>query len=55
MDAAVIADPMEYQRRPDEPADPPAPLRTLHFGHHQELVTFLVYPPDDLVFVVKIQ
>lgn len=56
MDAAVIVDPMEYQRRPDEPTYPPAPLRTLHFGHrHQGLVTFLVYPPEDLVLVVKIQ
>jgi hypothetical protein len=27
----------------------------LHFGqHHEGLVTFLVYPPDDLVLVVKI-
>jgi hypothetical protein len=32
------------------------PLRTLHFGLHDEgLVTFLVYPPDDLVLVVRIQ
>jgi hypothetical protein len=31
-------------------------LRALHFGQHSEaLVTFLVYPPDDLVLVVKIQ
>lgn len=56
MDAVVLVDPVEYQRRPDEPTDPPAPLRTLHFGQHNEgLVTFLVYPPDDLVLVVKIQ
>lgn len=28
----------------------------LHFGEHDEgLVTFLVYPPDDLVLVVRIQ
>ena len=53
MDAAVIVDPMDYQRRPDEPA---ASLGTLHFGPHYEgLVTFLVYPPDDLVLVVRIQ
>ena len=32
------------------------PLRTLHFGRQDEgLVTFLVYPPDDLVLVVRIQ
>lgn len=32
------------------------PLRSLHFGPDSGgLVTFLVYPPDDLVFVVKIQ
>lgn len=53
MDAAVLVDPAEYQRRPDEPT---TALRTLPFGPHSEgLVTFLVYPPDDLVLVVKIQ
>jgi hypothetical protein len=46
MDAVVIVDPMEYQR---SPAEPRKPLRTLYFGPHDEgLVTFLVYPPDDL-------
>ena len=56
MDAGVIVDPLNYQRRADESDDPPAPLRTLHFGpHHEGLVTFLVYPPDDLVLVVRIQ
>ncbi len=56
MDAVVIVDPIEYQRRRDEADDPPAPLRTLHFGANSEgLVTFLVYPPDDLVLVVRIQ
>jgi hypothetical protein len=56
MDAAVIVDPMQYQRRHDERHDPPAPLRMLHFGpHHEGLVTFLVYSPDDLVLVVEIQ
>jgi len=36
--------------------DPAKLLRTLHFGqHHEGLVTFLVYPPDDLVLVVGIQ
>jgi len=55
MNAAVMVDPIEYQRHPGEPSDPPALLRTLHFGqHHEGLVTFLVYPPDDLVLVVKI-
>jgi len=30
----------------------PARLLTLPFGpHHQGLVTFLVYPPDDLALV----
>jgi hypothetical protein len=34
----------------------PVPLRMLHFGPHPEgLVTFLVYPPDDLVLVVRLQ
>jgi hypothetical protein len=56
MDAVVIVDPMEYQRRSDERDDPPTPLRTLAFGpHYERLVTFLVYPPDDLVLVVRIQ
>lgn len=55
MDAVVLVNPIEYQRHPGEPTDPPALLRTLHFGdHHQGLVTFLVYPPDDLVLVVRI-
>jgi hypothetical protein len=32
------------------------PLRSLHFGPEGGgLVTFLVYPPDDLVLVAKIQ
>jgi hypothetical protein len=56
MDAVVIVDPIGYQRRPDEVGYPPAPLRTLHFGRNGEgLVTFLIYPPDDLVLVVRIQ
>ena len=55
MDAVVLVDPLQYQRRRDEPG-PPVPLRMLHFGEHDEgLVTFLVYPPDDLVLVVRIQ
>jgi len=56
MDAVVIVDPIQYQRRRDERAHAPTPLRTLHFGQHSEgLVTFLVHPPDDLVLVVRIQ
>lgn len=56
MNAAVMVDPIQYQRHSGEPADPPALLRTLHFGQHGEgLVTFLVYPPDDLVLVIRIQ
>ena len=56
MDAAVIVDPVQYQRRRDERADVSMPLRSLHFGPDGGgLVTFLVYPPDDLVLVVKIQ
>ncbi len=54
MNAVVIVDPVEYQRRPDETHG--LPVRMLHFGPHDEgLVTFLVYPPDDLVLVVRIQ
>ena len=56
MDAVVIVDPIQYQRRRDEPVDPVEALRTLHFGQHDDgLVTFLVYPPDELVLVVRIQ
>jgi hypothetical protein len=50
MDAVVMVDPAEYQRRPDEPE---RPLRTLPFGH-AGLVTFLVYEPDDLVLVTRV-
>jgi len=53
MDAVVIVDPMDYHR---SPAEPRKPLRTLCFGLQSEgLVTFLVYPPDDLVLVTRIQ
>ncbi|MEP7024455.1 MAG: hypothetical protein ABJB47_11790 [Actinomycetota bacterium] len=53
MDAVVIVDPMEYQRLADEPQ---APVRRLCFGPRDEgLVTFLVYPPEELVLVVSIQ
>ena len=56
MDAVVIVDPVQYQRRRDERDDVSVPLRSLHFGSDGGgLVTFLVYPPDDLVLVVKIQ
>jgi hypothetical protein len=56
MNAAVLVDPIEYQRHPGEPTGPTKLLRTLHFGrHHEGLVTFLVYPPDDLVLVVQIR
>jgi len=56
MDAVVIVDPVQYQRRRDERDDVSMPLRTLPFGpHDQGLITFLVYPPDDLVLVVRIQ
>jgi hypothetical protein len=52
----VVADPVRYQRRRDERDDVSMPLRSLHFGQDAGgLVRFLVYPPDDLVLVVKIQ
>ncbi|MFI5067586.1 MAG: hypothetical protein ACHP9Z_26885 [Streptosporangiales bacterium] len=50
MDAVVIVDPAEYQRRPEEPE---RPLRTLPFGQ-AGLVTFLVYEPDELVLVTRV-
>ena len=44
------------RRRRDERDDVSMPLRSLHFGlDGGGLVRFLVYPPDDLVLVVKIQ
>ncbi|HEV2253461.1 MAG TPA: hypothetical protein VGS06_09735 [Streptosporangiaceae bacterium] len=56
MDAVVIVDPVQYQHRRDERDDVSMPLRSLHFGPDGGgLVTFLVYPPDDLVLVVKIK
>ena len=56
MDAVVIVDPVQYQRRPDERDEASMPLRSLHFGPDGGgMVTFLVYPPDDLVLVVKIR
>jgi len=56
MDAVVIVDPVQYQRRRDEREDVSMLLRSLHFGSDGAgLVTFLMYPPDDLVPVVKIQ
>ena len=56
MDAVVIVDPVQYQRRRDERDDVSLPLRSLHFGPDGGgLVRFLVYPPDDLVPVVKVQ
>ncbi len=56
MDAVVIVDPAGYQRRDDERENVPVPLRMLHSGPHLEgLVTYLVYPPDDLVLVVRLQ
>ena len=56
MDAVVLVHPIEYQRHAGEPSDPPALLRTLHFGdHHEGLVTFPVYPPDDFALVVRIR
>jgi hypothetical protein len=32
MDAVVVADPVQYQRRHDERDDVSMPLRSLHFG-----------------------
>ena len=43
MDAVVIVDPVQYQRRRDERDDVSMPLRSLHFGPEGGgLVTFLV-------------
>jgi hypothetical protein len=56
MDAVVIVGPVQYQRRRDQRDDVSMPLRSLHFGPDGAgLVTFLVYPLDDLLLVLKIQ
>jgi hypothetical protein len=53
MEAVTIVDPADYGMAL---GDQSRPLRTLAFGPHGEgLVTFLVYPPDELVLVVRIQ
>ena len=40
LDAVVIVDPVQYQRRPGEHEGIPMPLCTLHFGRQDEgLVT----------------
>jgi hypothetical protein len=54
LDAAVLVDPLEFQRRPDEPHKGVA--RRLAFGPHgQGLVTLQVYAPDELLLVHAIQ
>ncbi len=50
MDAVVIVNPAEYERRSGEPD---RPLRTLPFGQ-VGLVTFLVHEPEDLVLVTRV-
>jgi hypothetical protein len=53
MEAVTIVDPADYGRAPD---DPDRPVRTLAFVPHGEgLVTFLVYLPDELILVARIQ
>ena len=43
LDAVVIVDPVQYQRRPGEHEGIPMPLRTLHFGRQDEgLVTLVI-------------
>ncbi|MGH3193399.1 MAG: hypothetical protein ACRDOL_40330 [Streptosporangiaceae bacterium] len=46
MEAVTIVDPADYGR---VPGGPDRAVRTLAFGPNSEgLVTFLVYPPDEL-------
>lgn len=53
MDALVLVDPMQYQRRPDERT---GNLRTLHFGETGAgIVAVHVREPDLLVLVVQLQ
>lgn len=48
---ALVFDPHEFQRRPDES---PGPLRMMSFGE-LGLVSVLIYDPDRLVLVVQVQ
>jgi hypothetical protein len=50
---AVVFDPNEYGRTPDEPVG--LPVRRLPFGAGMGLVTIQVYDPDRLVLVLRIQ
>lgn len=53
MEAVVIVDPPEYQRNLGQPDNM---MRTLPFGQHDEgLITFLNYPPGELVLVAQVQ
>jgi hypothetical protein len=52
MDAVVIIDPASISAGP---ANQQEPCASSHSASSQGLVTFLIYPPDDLVLVVKIQ
>jgi hypothetical protein len=45
MDAVVIVDPVQYQRRRDEHDDVSMPLRSLHFGPDEAQGTELVRAP----------
>ena len=56
VDGPAQEDPVQYQRRRDERDDVSMLVRSLHFGPDGGgLIMSLVYPPDDLVLVVKIQ
>jgi hypothetical protein len=50
---AVVFDPVDYGRTPDEPLG--LAVRRLPFGDGLGLVTIQVYEPDQLVLVLRIQ
>jgi hypothetical protein len=50
---ALVFDPADYGRRPDEPVD--RAVRMLHFGLHGEgLATFVILERDLLVVVLRV-
>jgi hypothetical protein len=50
---AIVFDPMEYQRTPDEPVG--KPVRKVPFWAGRGQVTVLIWEPDLIVLVLKVQ
>lgn len=50
---ALVFDPMDYARTPNEPTS--RPVRILSFGGGRGIVTVQVYEPDRIVLVLRVQ